>query len=508
MFKTILTIASILLAFTLFAAKPEGQWPMNGLDVHGSHSKKDVVFGSGEVLWSADVPKYGFSAPVLDKDGNIYIFGHSSDEPYDGDYAIKIDPEGNIKWSVKTPEGPSFDATPIVVDDGFIYAMGGYGQFYKFSIEDGAATHVADIDPGSNMLDLGSTGEEVKNWFAATHPIMDEDGNIFIISTPFTTGGSVHLFSLKTDGTIKWDKIVAENSTNLSPVMHTSGKILLYDHIVDPQNGTLMGRVLEVNKETGEFEDLFTPTVGPLFYDAPVVDVETGITYIVGVTTAANSELGYTAAFNKELTELEWQSMENGVTSHIQPGIGPNNLYAISHDEYADMPDTFSAVDKKTGELLWRKEISSAMDKNAATPITDKCGNVIVAYNNGDASKKAFVKGFRPDGEEIFNLENMEGGLILATPAVADNGTIYVKAGTKLYAIGGTEVDCTVSETPDDDTITPDEAVIDEEIDDSDSTDSDDPETKTDEASVDTIITTDSDSITGKDDGCSCSVIW
>ncbi|GAB4297353.1 MAG: hypothetical protein Kow0090_12610 [Myxococcota bacterium] len=484
-----------LAAAPAMAGAPEGQWAMKGDDAFGSHRNPNAVLRTGKILWSVDVPRYGVSSLIIDKEGTVYVFS---------DYGIAIKPDGAIKWSTKESEDVfSFDSTGVIADDGFIYILSQSGELYRFSTGDGSYELLAEVDTFGGI-------------FGWAHFIMDNTARIFAVSSPFTFGGAVYLHSLLTSGEVRFQKQVGSASfSDYSPVMHTSGKLLLYG--VGGEEMDTQGVVLAADPETGAYETIYTPEAKPLLYDAPSVDPDTGWVFVPGSMQAEG--WGFVAALNENF-EVMWE--RNDFPSRIQAAVGPELIYLVGYE------DEFAALDKLTGEIKWRYEITHGVDSNKASAVVDGCGNAVVVYGGSDGETFGNVIAVAPDGTELFRFEKLEGGQPLGTPALADDGTLYVRAGGKVYAIGGDPIECdipivsddddddndvvtddddTIPDDDDDDVLTDDDDMTPDDDDDK-ITDDDDKSNNDDEAEseLDSSRSAAEDTESKKEEGCSCRV--
>ncbi len=94
-----------------------------------------------------------------------------------------------------------------------------------------------------------------------------------------------------------------------------------------------------------------------------------------------------------------------------------NELYALSAD----------------GTLLWTFAAEEEAEKKVhfSSPVTLDGAGVLYA-----GTKEGELFAVNPDGTLRWRFPLQEGGVVLVGPAIGSDGTLYVGAGSNLYAVG------------------------------------------------------------------------
>jgi outer membrane protein assembly factor BamB len=351
-------------------------WPMFRHDPQHTGRSPYVGPASPTLKWRfRDSSSSGFSSPVIEADGTIYICL--------GDYLYAINPDGTKKWHYEA--SASDDLTPAIGVDGTIYMSG--WRLYA-------------INPnGKVKWDFLPTGVGGYPEMILSSPNIGADGTIYFSS--YDSYGYANLYAINPDGTKKWRFRIAISSTlkkGSSPAIGVDGTIY----------ARLDYKLYAINPDGREKWQF---SVGSLSISSPAIGVD-GTIYVGGY-------YGYLYAINPDGRE-KWQikTIEGDINS--SPAIGfDGTIYVGTEDGYlyAINPD---------GTLKWRFKTGG---KIRSSPAIGADGTIYVGSQDG------YLYAIAPNGAEKWRFKT--GGEIRSSPAIGADGTIYVGSQDGyLYAIG------------------------------------------------------------------------
>lgn len=297
-----------------------------------------------EFLWSNWVGSYTLSAPVLDKDGNLYFGG------WDG-YLYSLSPLGTLRWKIKL-DGPIHTRPALYKDDTVyitsmnkVYAVDKNGKlkwtqpfstrsliYASVVIGDDGTVYVAGMD--KNLYALDEFGK--KKWeFTAdnmlyTSPVIGKNGNIYVL----TTSGTLYCFDAM--GSKKWE-------LNTGLVTYSS---LLLTNTNELVFGSVQGTMVVVNALTGQ--EIFRRNIGQQIYSALLVDNNRSVYF--GTTGGL-----YKLSLNDKTTKMVLSTSKSIFSSPLIDTQG--RIYVPCTD------GTIYVVSGKD-EFLWKMEISTDIRSN------------------------------------------------------------------------------------------------------------------------------------------------
>ncbi len=169
-------------------------------------------------------------------DGTVYVGTAESGSDKGG--LLAIDPDGNLKWKYTIPNNNVEVYTPVVADDGTIYATanveGAYTQIYALNPsgdvkwvypenETGEVYSIPSLDSSGNLyfytmdgvvVSVNSNGHErwntslEKNIYSIA---VGYDGTVYVASTD--SSGNAVISALSTTGLLRWENVIGKSSS-------------------------------------------------------------------------------------------------------------------------------------------------------------------------------------------------------------------------------------------------------------------------------------------------------
>ena len=187
-----------------------------------------VYIGSGDYYFYAINPdgslKWRFktgdivkSHPAIGMDGTIYF------DSFDG-YLYALNPDGSLNWKYK---GAGCGCAGVAIDeDGIIYAGG---------------DHLTALYPNGIMKWQYTFGGGRNSHHSS--PAISADGTIYIgVSTEDSKGG--YIFAINHDGTLKWQREIANEECTSSPTIDTQGNVYIGSSSRHSNDGEPYGELL------------------------------------------------------------------------------------------------------------------------------------------------------------------------------------------------------------------------------------------------------------------------
>jgi len=370
---------------------PEGSaWPMFGGGTRSS-GRSAATFRTGyELLWSVDVPDFGYGGAALGPDGRVVGASHGPERIY----AVSAD--GSELWTTDLPSDVwSVDVTPAVDAEGQVYAVAQSGHYLRLGA--GGEVEVSKIIMVGDGL--GAT-------FFRGSPTLDGEGNIYAPTDPGLGGGTATLFKIDPQGEVLWKRAYGPSSSgDGAPAIDEDGSVVVATNGGDvTSNGLLMrldpadGTLKDSHQEIGYFRG--SPALG-----------EDGSIYL--------ASRGGVLAFGADLEPL-WKTPE--AVGRGTPAVGADRVYVLTD------ASKLVAIDRSDGMPLWEHQLTAGSDLNRAQPAVDACDRVAAATSGGELALLS------PAGDVLF--EATFEGQALSGPAIGHGGEIYVRA-YKLFAYGG-----------------------------------------------------------------------
>ena len=407
-FLLIVLVATFFIAPLSAIAQPaDSPWPLFGHDAkHTNISPYEIGKGKKDLLWSYKTGSSVESSPVIGTDGTIYVGSH------DG-YFYAFNKDGSVKWKVKLTE-PSYDArwniskaimaSPAIAKDGTIYINTASGQLHTLN-PDGTEKWRFPIKWSNDF------------W---NGPNVGQDGTIYIGTARFEgkSEGS-GLYALNPDGTKKWFSPEPSGVT-IVPSVTDDGMVI--SGAANPMDNK--GKIIALSLD-GEKKWEF---VLEQWLEGPAAIGPDG-------TIFSGSKEGYVYALNSNGTE-KWK-FKTGDGISAMPTIGSDgNVYIGSWD------GNFYALDQKTGKEKWHFDVKVGKDSKLFEGYPGKETIITSAPLSKDGViifADVFDTVYAVDtiGKELWGWKNINGSGFASSPAVAQDGTVYLgDEGGYFYALG------------------------------------------------------------------------
>ncbi|MFH0730777.1 MAG: PQQ-binding-like beta-propeller repeat protein [Pseudomonadota bacterium] len=369
---------------TGLSASAQYCYTVSAFDAQGNESAKSTAAcidkTPGTVLWKFETGGAIESAPAISKDGILYVAS--------GDGCLyALHPDGTLKWKHDTEAALFSHSSPAIGPDGTIYL--------------GSTAYLHAINPD------GSTKWKYPANFYST-PAVGLDGTVYV-------GDRIQMFyAINPDGSLKWSHVTSGSS--------------LYPPAIAPE-GTIYapwGDLYAVNRDGS-----VKWSSSPGGYHATPAISDKGTIY-VGINNALQAR-------NPDGT-LDWQ-MTCQSTALVAPQLGfgeppgyffspvigqDSSIYAVSLDR-CDYQKYLYAV-HPGGTLKWKVLLpGDALQSENSTPAIGANGIIYLQLDDGN------LTGFNPDGSIKWQTQTGGAG---SSPAIADDGTIYVGSlDHHLYAL-------------------------------------------------------------------------
>jgi outer membrane protein assembly factor BamB len=362
---------------TLSPLEGMAAWPMYGGDAqHTGWSPAEGPIDPN-VKWIFRVGLLA-SSPAVGADGVIY-FGSLDGNLY------ALDPDGVELW--RAPLG-QVSGVPALSAAGTI--------------------HMGAASPAEEMFyTLYRDGSIAWSYHLESHimessPVVAPDGAVYLAtSNPQTGGGSV--VALNPDGGERWRYDVGSRLP-FSPALGSDGTLYV---------GARNGNLYALNPD------------GSLLWQMPLGGVSSSVTVRADGTIYLGTGADYQALNSVDGSQL-WSFSPADGEADSTPSLGPGGrIYLTSNNNelYALNPD---------GTVAWTfvAEEEGEREVHFASPVTIDGALVVYA-----GTREGELFAINPDGSLRWRFHLPEGGMILVAPALGADGTLYVGAGSNLYAI-------------------------------------------------------------------------
>lgn len=176
----------------------------------------------------ANSNSYFTGTPAIAKDGTIYVTGYTENKGF----MLALNSDGTLKWNYVN-EGAGW-SSPAIGNNGTIYTSGYYqgqatssvtrmyGIFYAINPDGTQKWNYTITEPTNNRGNSYSYGS----------PAIGPDGTIYFTGEIAYYGSIGRLYAFNPDGTLKWQKIIGNqsaysNSLRTSPAVAKDGTIII-----------------------------------------------------------------------------------------------------------------------------------------------------------------------------------------------------------------------------------------------------------------------------------------
>lgn len=348
----------------------------------GETTKVAGIFpiNEGTIKWVYPLGDYYYGyQPAIGPDGTVYL--------YKGDL-FALNPDGAVKWTYSAEGGSKWAA------------IGPDGTIYIEQNEHETAKICALSSSGSLKWEFQiDTIRAVSTAFA----IGAEGSVYFIIDNYLFSPPKSWLYSLTYDGALKWKKEITYAGT---PAIGADGTIYVGD-----------GGYLYAFDQNGNLKWAYQKGS---WLTSPAIGSDGTIYFCSGNYLCALSTNG----------ALKWKYQTNGST--YSPAIGADGTIYVGSttydpDEYYPYASSLFAI-TPSGHLKWSLSLSSDdyISHIESTPTVGADGMVYIThYPLG-------LCGFDENGNLKWNLDGVRS---YSSPAIADDGTLYITGYDGLYAI-------------------------------------------------------------------------
>ncbi|NIN67866.1 MAG: PQQ-binding-like beta-propeller repeat protein [Anaerolineae bacterium] len=353
-------------------------WPMYGGDAQ--HSGRSEVRGpaSPNLKWLFRAGLVA-NSPAVGADGTVY-FGSLDGNLY------ALDRDGTELWRADFGQ---ISGVPALGETGTVYA--------------GAASPIEEMFYAFDRYGRIRWAYHLEFYVIESSPIVGPDGSIYLAASNPQTGGGT-LVALNPDGSERWRYDVGSR-VPFSPALGPDGTIY-----VGARNGNLYA--VDADGRLKWEKSLLTVASSAAVGDDGTIYLGTGADY-----QALNPADG-SPIWTFSLADGEAESTPAlGAGGRVYLTSNGNELYALNPDGTTAW--TFAAEQEGEREVHFR------------SPITLDGARVLYA-----GTREGDLFAVNPDGTLRWRLYLPEGGMVLVGPAIGADGTLYVGAGSNLYAVG------------------------------------------------------------------------
>jgi outer membrane protein assembly factor BamB len=390
---------SIAVAAPTATSLASSAWPMLGHDLR--HTFTSSVAGPETSMrkWEYSTGDYETLPPVIAEDGTIYVAGYMR--------LYALNPDGTLKWR-HTGKG-RLVGSPALGSDGTIYIGSTDGDLYA-------------IDPNGVEKWAFETALPV-----VTCPAIAADGTIYVGSY------DGHFYAVNPDGTKKWDFMTRGQITS-SAAIDASGTIYF---------GSADGSLYAIDA-TGAQKWTFS-TAGPVS-GSPIIGGDGTIFFGGGD--------GHFYALTPQGVR-KWDAITGG-GSYGYPFPYPGPIYigygaASVSGAATATPGVLTVVDKSgklvaltpDGTKLWSFSDPNVYFYGGGSTAMDANGVVYAGTRNGRLF--AISAGGTKKWSTLVDTSTYGGYYTVSAPAIGADGTLYVTAGGKVVAIGGTPTSVSIA---------------------------------------------------------------
>jgi outer membrane protein assembly factor BamB len=353
-------------------------WPMYGANAQHTGVSPAEGPATANVRWMFRAGVLA-NSPAVGADGGVYSGS------LDGNiYAL--DPAGVELWRARLGQ---VSGVPALSAEGVIYL--------------GVASPVEQMFYALNRDGTVVWSYHLESFIVEGSPAVGPDGTIYVAATnPQTGGGS--MVALGADGTERW-RYDAASRLPFSPALGLDGTLY-----VGARNGSLYALHPD----------------GSLKWQTPLGAVTSSVALGADGTIYLGSASDYQALNPTDGAQL-WTFTPVDGQAETTPAVGSGGriyLTASSNELYAVNPD---------GTVAWTfsAEQEGEREVHFSSPATiDAAGVLYVGTREGE------LFAVNSDGTLRWRLLLREGGMVLAGPALGSDGTLYLGAGSNLYAVG------------------------------------------------------------------------
>lgn len=362
---------------TLVPLEGTSPWPMYGGDPQHTGRSQARGPAAPNLRWTFPAGLL-VSSPVVGADGSLYIGS------LDGNlYALE--PDGVEMW--RSPLG-QISGEPALSPEGLIYV--------------GVASPLEEMFYALSRDGSVAWSFHLEGHIVESSPVVGADRTVYVsASSPQTGGGSV--VALSPEGGERWRYEVASRLP-FSPTLGPDGTVY-----VGARNGNLYA---------------LSPD-GTLKWQVPLGAITSGCAVGADGTIYVGTGSAYQAVHPSGGARM-WSFSPSAGEANSMPALGwegrvyvtasANELYGLNQDGTAAW--TFAA-EAEEGEIQF------------SSPATiDGAGVLYVGTQEGE------LLAVKPEGTLSWRFVLPEGGMIQVGPALGSDGTLYVGAGSNLYAVG------------------------------------------------------------------------
>jgi outer membrane protein assembly factor BamB len=363
---------------TLSPVEGVAPWPMYGGDAQ--HTGASTVGGPAtpDVRWMFRAGLLA-NSPAIGAEGSVYLGS------LDGNlYAL--DPSGSEMWRASFGQ---VSGVPALGQDGVIHM--------------GLAAPVEEMLYALHRDGSVAWSYHLENHIVESSPVVGPDGTIYLAaSNPQTAGGQV--VTLGADGSELWS-FDTRSRLPLSPALGPDGTLYV---------GARNGNLYALNPD------------GTLKWQSPLGSVDSSAAIGSDGTIYLGAASSYQALNPADGSQL-WSFSPADGQADSTPALGTGGriyLTSNSNEVYALNPD---------GTVAWTfaTEPEGEREVHFSSPVTIDGALILYA-----GTREGELFALNPDGTLRWRFPLPEGGMVLIGPAIGNDGTLYVGAGSNLYAVG------------------------------------------------------------------------
>jgi outer membrane protein assembly factor BamB len=363
---------------TLSPVEGVAPWPMYGADPQHRGASAAEGPATPDVKWMFRAGLLA-SSPAIGADGSVYLGS------LDGSlYAL--DPSGSEMWRASFGQ---VSGVPALSQEGMIHI--------------GLAAPVEEMFYALRRDGSVAWSYHLENYIVESSPVVGPDGTVYLAaSNPQTGGGRV--VALGGDGSELWS-FDTRSRMLLSPALGPDGTLYV---------GARNGNLYALNPD------------GTLKWQTPLGSVDSSAAIGSDGTIYLGAGSSYQALNPADGSQIwTFSPVDGQADSTPALGIG-GRVYVTSNSNevYALNPD---------GTVAWTfsAEPEGEREVHFSSPVTIDGALVLYA-----GTREGELFAINPDGTLRWRLPLPEGGMVLIGPAIGNDGTLYVGAGSNLYAVG------------------------------------------------------------------------
>jgi outer membrane protein assembly factor BamB len=354
----------------------------------------------GTKLWEVTLGNHVFSSPALGPDGTVFVGVASSalGEAYSPNgWLYAISPQGTTNWFV--PTYGDIRSSPAIGPDGTIYVGSALGDIYSFSP---AGT--------TNWVFAAGKYPNLYRSFVGSSPAIASDGAVYVNTVGGYEPGVTYpdrLYSFRPDGTTNWALTLSAMSGNQIDSMCFSSPAIGPD-------GTI-----------------YVATRGRrLFAISPAG--KTNWVLSLGTQTYSSPAIGRDGTIYFGAEDFKVHAVHPGGIQRWLFGTGSyiESSAAVSFDTIyiGSLDSSFYALD-----LDGNKRWAVPNLRVSASPALTSDGSIYVV-----GVTSALLCRLDSTGHTIWTFDLKANELCFSSPVVGADGTVYVGAGKKLFAVSDT----------------------------------------------------------------------